>query len=160
MKSNPSKVFALVLAALMLMAVLASCAFSIGMGGGHPGTAATEMRGSIDPKLVGSWSYQSTLFSPNGYTQTFYYGYTFSSSGHMVYTSLYYTIEGNFTTSDGKIYVTDVIYSDTEAENVPLEDKTIEYYIETGGNGFLRIGRAEKDINYIENSEISFMRDN
>ena len=99
------------------------------------------------------------LFNPYGGAIMFYYGYTFENNGRIVYTSKDYTVEGTFTTSDGKIYVADAVYENTNGEKISLGNVTIEYYIESGEKELLRIGRMVSDSNYIENSEIQFMRD-
>jgi hypothetical protein len=70
---------------------------------------------------------------------------------------MYYKIEGRYTTSNGKIYVTDAVYTEN-GESISLGNVTIEYYIEPGETGRLRIGRMVRDSNYIENSETAFTK--
>jgi hypothetical protein len=81
-------------------------------------TPTPQPSGSVDAKLVGAWT------SADGINI-----YTFNADGtfFMIRTSsgIATRIEGDFTTSNGKIYLTNIIFKYTY-EN-PLNDKESEY---------------------------------
>jgi len=170
MKSKPSKLFALVLAALMLLAACTACQYSIGINPRHlttttpwsnvtpsnsaaepnysggytqtsaptqlattepttptPTTAEPVTLGSgIDQRIVGKWAFMA----PQNY-------YIFKSNGSFQYIWSYapslIVINGNWTTTNGEIHLTDLVAADNKDRR--YESLIYEYSYGTDGLG-------------------------
>ena len=115
--------------------------------------------GKIDTKLVGNWNTLSGI----GTTSVFWNEYAFYSNGTFFGFRLYRPwiedwynveprkvgegfIEGKWSCSDGKVYITDFYIYVSDTEKVKEKNKTLEYSIfDKGGQIYLRMHYAGID---------------
>ena len=100
--------------------------------------------GSIDPNLIGMWAYR--FLGLNG-TDT--YIYNFKADGSFEYYVQQNRIIGNYYTSDGKIYLNDMIHT---YDNTKWgENKVVEYVFGTDQSGtYLQATQINRDGTYFE----------
>ena len=128
LKSNLRKM-ATIIACLTVATMFASC------GGNKDNDDDGNGGGKIDTKLVGNWTYTSSvstiwtwIFVKDG---TFHFHLTSSAE---------YSYKGKYSVSDGKIYFTNVVF--TNAASTPVykkdePDSWVDYVIERDTHGDL-----------------------
>jgi len=116
------RILAAIVACLAVTAVFASCdkdGNDDDDGGGS---------GKIDKKLVGMWTYR---YLGVGGTDT--YTYNFKQDGNFQYFVNSNLIVGKYYTSDGKIYLSDLVHTYDNSSWGEL--KVVEYVISSDNNG-------------------------
>ena len=100
--------------------------------------------GSIDAALVGNWQHQGSSYSViTSRTEIFYYDYIFREDGTFQYFyrpgAAAYEWSGNYTASDGKIYITElyrhIVMEDGSVNKEQYVDKIMEYEFGTDDKG-------------------------
>ena len=116
------RILTTIVACLAVTAVFASCDKDSSDDGGVG-------NGKIDQKLIGIWSY-----SPDNET------YKFSADGSFNHFSLLSATEGKFSTSDNKVYFSNIIYEKGETAEKHYPDAVYEYEVGKDDEGdYLKI---------------------
>jgi hypothetical protein len=148
MKRTKTGLFALTFALVM---TLASAACSNGdndnSGSGFTGADNSGRPAAREPEnggLAGMWAYRYL-----GSDGTTIYIYNFKEDGGFEYFVNQNRIIGNYSASDGKIYLTDLIHT---YDNTKWgEDKTVEYAFGADNSGaYLQAGQINRDGTYFE----------
>ena len=128
---NLRKVAAMV-ACLAVTTVFASC----GKNGDDDGG---DSNGKIDHRLIGSWSASINKF------------YVFHADGRFYHFSDVSATEGKFSTSNSKVYFSNIVYEKGEAWEKQYPDAVYEYEAGKDNDGdYLKIANFQYGITYVD----------
>jgi len=117
----------------------------------------TEPSGNIDAKLVGEWSYDDITLHSNEHHNYFFYEngtVEFFITGGMMYYG-----DAKYSTSEGKIYLTEFYVTGGRGVREIRNDKIVEYFIGSDDKGeYLNIGNIPGVSDYAENRPMKFRR--
>ena len=123
----------------------------------QPSPTPTQPSGGIDRNLVGEWSYNDITLHSNEHHNYFFYDNgtaSFFITGGMTYHG-----EAKYSTSDGKIYLTEFYETDAIGRRELRKDKVVEYSIGTDERGvYLNIGNIPGWTDYAENRPMKFRK--
>jgi len=113
-------------------------------------TAPQEPSDGIDQRLIGEWGYDD--ISLYGIEYHNYFFYENGTSSLFITGSTRYHGEARYSTSNGKIFLTEYYYIDGKGEKNFRMDKVVEYSIGTDERGeYLTIGNIPGYTEYGEN---------